>query len=43
MARTGWRVTAVLAEKRNRTGVKISEEKMAGFNLDRDKTPPQWN
>ena len=43
MIQTGWLVTAVGAERGHRAGVKISNEKMAGPNLDRKRVLPHWN
>ena len=43
ITKTGLRVVAIRVEKQYQTGVKISKEQMAGLNLDRNETLPQWN
>ena len=40
---TGLRVRSVRVRKDYPTGVKISKQQMAGLNLTRTKTLPQWN
>ncbi len=41
--KTGLRVSAVRVRQQYQTGIKISKQQMAGLNLKRNKTLPQWN